>query len=257
MLSISRFAGALSMLGAAALLTIHCPAALAQRDPVAAAIRQQVLARAGGATHSRPRYFLVPFAFQDDHNSLGKAHTFATFERVVGRGSRALSEFTISWLPADFAQNTALSLMGSTRPGHDFTLDETLAFARELDVRVVCWGPYEITPDLYRAGVDRLAELRSGAIDYVENDHGHRARGEAINCMRAVSDLAGDRESFGGFLNTGIGVWGIKGTRHVLEHLAKHGSAWFVDPVDLDGYVDVPSGIALTAPPSHRGRARM
>src|SRR5438874_3921561 len=49
------------------------------------------------------------------------------------------------------------------------------------------WGPYEITGTLYQAALERVAELRSGQLKYVENDHGHRERGEDRKSTRLNS----------------------------------------------------------------------
>jgi hypothetical protein len=141
-----------------------------------------------GETH-----YLLMFGSQTIPNEPRYAHTFAVFVRESWPGPGAcpgnstLESHIISWLPQS----------GVVRPyalfaecGRNYSLDETLQFAHESCQRVSLWGPYQIDPELYHRGLERLAELDRGEIRYQANDavrHPHRV----CNCIRAVSAAAG------------------------------------------------------------------
>ena len=203
--------------------------------PTTNAVREMVLARAGDAAPDNPRFFMVPLCYQSRSNDPRKAHTFAAYFRVNGEGARMR---TISWLPADYAKTLRTSVSGGPVPGRNFSLDETLELASAAGVRVTVWGPYEVTPRLYHIALARAAELESGRYRFVANDKGYRERGVAINCMHAVSDLSGEHESYGGVFGTGLGMWGIPGTRHVLDFYRHHGTRWMMEPVEPGHYCD-------------------
>ena len=218
-----------------------------------AGIRRQMTGQSG------EHFFVVPFGYQSAINDAHHSHTFASYVRVSGRSMRW---FNISWLPDTFAADLKISVFGGPVTGKNFGLEETLDFARRGALRVGCWGPYEITPECYHAAERRIADLRSGRWKYIPNDHGKREREAACNCMHAVSDLNGELETYGGLLDIGIGYWGFKGTRHVVEHYAERGWASGVaaetyqvwKPVVSDE-ADRRNSASRSSPPSPRGRA--
>jgi hypothetical protein len=142
---------------------------------------------------------------------------------------RDFEAFTISWLPADFAENPHLCVFDGfgavivadwnkcpAVPGKSFDLPSTLKLAADAKVAVGMWGPYEISKPGFDLGVKRLRLLEKGEIKYRADDRGYRKRKEAINCFHAMASLD---ELFpdGGFLDTGLMMWGLNGTKQVLR----------------------------------------
>src|ERR1051325_1081241 len=93
------------------------------------------------------RYFMVVRAYQSPDNDVVKSHTFVSFYRAGELGNPKSNPPTISWLPA----SGTVYIFGSER-GRNFSLAQTLAIARRGGREVESWGPYEITPALYRSG---------------------------------------------------------------------------------------------------------
>lgn len=165
------------------------------------------------------RYFMVVFGYQTIPNRAVDSHTFAAF--YEGRdlewgGGRAPA--TISWLPA----TGIVRPLGRER-GRNFSLDETLAIARSRGYEVRAWGPYEITPSLYRAALGRIRVLESGRLLYKMIDGPFSPR--AVNCISAVSDIAGP-------LHTGTD-WGFAASGRVAAHFAP----WVMGFPRVDGAV--------------------
>lgn len=205
-------------------------------DPTIQRVREQILSSAGGGSPSRPRYFMCLFGYQADPNNPEYAHTFASYVRVTGQDASSMQWLSISWLPATFGRDLKVDVFGSEVPGRNYSLEETIAFTHRTGSRVATWGPYEITPQLYRAASQRVAALESGSFRYVPNDHGTRGSDQVVNCMHAVSDLDGHFEEYGGLFNSGLGIWGIRGTKHVLEYYRSRGTEWMLSPVDPDEF---------------------
>jgi hypothetical protein len=111
---------------------------------------------------------------------------------------------TISWLPS----TGVVSPFGIER-GRNFSLAQTLSTACRAGREIRSWGPYEITPELYRSALRRVALLRSGRIAYsmIDTEPG------ALNCIDAAGDIT--RTPF----DTGL-LWGFAASSEVVRHLS-------------------------------------
>ena len=218
-------------------------------EQVITRIKKKVLSRLGEGRNTRDRYFIIPFAFQNKGNDPAVSHSFMTVIRVLADdrqpkltpglhkrtiANRKFEAFTISWFPADFAENPNLCVFkgfgsricpkcNQCRPveGRSFTLEETLKLAVGFRNAVCMWGPYEITEQGFDLSVARLRLLEKGDIKYLADDRLTRMDHTAINCIRA---MAGLNELFpvGGLFGTGFRMWGINGTARVLlEYTSK------------------------------------
>jgi len=207
-------------------------------------IKAKVTARLGEGKNLHDRYFIVPFAYENKGNDAVFSHSFLSVIRVVADVNqpkfnpglkriaykgREFEAFTISWLPDDFPENPHLRLFEGPGamivpalnqcpafPGKSFDLPTTLKLAVGAKVAVAMWGPYEISKPGFDLGVKRLRLLETGTVKYRADDRGYRKRKEAINCFHA---MAGLDELFpdGGFLDTGLKMWGLNGTKQVLR----------------------------------------
>jgi hypothetical protein len=236
-------------------------------------IKDKVTARLGAGKNLHDRYFIVPFAYENKGNDAVFSHSFLSVIRVFADGSkpklsaglkkrvhqgREFEAFTISWLPDDFPENPHLRLFEGPGamifpslnqcpafPGKSFDLPTTLNLAVGAKVAVGMWGPYEISKPGFDLGIKRLRLLETGTIKYRADDRGYRKRKEAINCFHAMASLD---ELFpdGGFLDTGLNMWGLNGTKQVLREYTttatkKH---LLLQPVDIEkdiiGFVYAP-----------------
>jgi len=129
--------------------------------------------------------------------------------------------------------------------GKSFDLRSTLKLAVDAKVAVGMWGPYEISKPGFELGVKRLRLLEKGEIKYRADDRGYRKRKEAINCFHAMASLD-DLFPDGGFLDTGLKMWGLNGTKQVLREYTTKASnkGLLLEPVDIDkdviGFVYAP-----------------
>lgn len=227
-------------------------------------IRSKVSARLKAVPKSGLRYFLVPFAYQDAKNKAKQSHSFASIIRVgnnvpseevdtdyVDRKAK-VEAFTISWLPHDFMEDPNLCVFkgflaiifaknNECRPvvGKNHTLKETLDIAlfpptdpkQKLVRSVGMWGPYEISKEFFDKAVERRKFLRDGKIKYMADDRLTREDLTAFNCFHAIGDLQTGFPK-GGFLGTGLKMWGLNGTkRNLIEYKAK-ASKWLLESVD-------------------------
>src|SRR5215831_2987812 len=86
-------------------------------------IMGKVMTRLGEGTNTHDRYFIIPYAYQNKGNDPAFSHSFLSVIRVYADGTahnrtsglkeieykgRDFEAFTISWLPADFAENPHL-----------------------------------------------------------------------------------------------------------------------------------------------------
>ena len=233
----------------------------------------KLTARLGEGTNTRDRFFIIPYAYQNKGNDPAFSHSFITVIRVYADGTapkrtsgvkqiehkgRDFEAFTISWLPADFAENPHLCVFEGfgavivpdwnkcpAVPGKSFDLPSTLKLAVDAKVAVGMWGPYEISKPGFDLGVTRLRLLEKGEIKYRADDRGYRKRKEAINCFHAMASLD---ELFpeGGFLDTGLLMWGLNGTKQVLREYTTRATnkGLLLEPVDIDkdviGFVYAP-----------------
>ena len=124
--------------------------------------------RLGHGKHTRDRYFIVPFAYQNKRNDSEFSHSFISVIHLLPLGKqsglrsrlrrgrferRDFEAFTTSWLPYDFDTNPHLCVFdgfGSRIDpnrnkcpifvGRNFTLEETLKLAVKAKNAVAMWG---------------------------------------------------------------------------------------------------------------------
>jgi hypothetical protein len=225
-------------------------------------IKDKVAARLGEGVNKRDRYFIVPFAYQNERNNPAFSHSFLSVIRVLGDGkqpslksgfrrgqfkNRNFEAFTISWLPHDFDTNPDLCVFDGVGSrvdpklnkcpivvGRNFRLDQTLKLAVNEKVAVGMWGPYEIRKEAFDLGVKRKLLLDGGTIRYKADDRLARKDRVAINCFHAMAGLE-ELYPNGGFLGTGFRMWGIKGTARVLIEYTKsvRAKGLLLEPVDI------------------------
>lgn len=224
-------------------------------------IKSKITARLGEGKNTRDRYFIIPFAYENEGNQPGFSHSFMSVIRVLPDSkpskrtkgiatrsyhNREFQAFTISWLPHDFSTNPNLCVFkgfGSriipswnqcaATAGRDFTLEETLKLAVNAGNAVCMWGPYEIRKPGFELGVKRLRLLDGGTIKYLADDRITRKDRTAINCFHAMAGLY-ELYPNGGILGTGFKMWGINGTARVLlEYTDKANyNKLLLEPVD-------------------------
>jgi len=238
-------------------------------------IKAKVSACLGETRSVRDRYFMIPFAYQDRGNHPEQSHSFISVIRVLADNkqtkltpgleereykNREFEAFTISWLPQDFMSNPHLCVfdgVGSrffpaknncpVSPGRNFTLAETIQLAVDAKNAVAMWGPYEIQQGGFDLGVKRKNLLDGGTISYRADDRLYQKDKIAISCFHALTGLD---EPFpkGGFLGTGLKMWGINGTARVLIEYTKKAryKGLLLEPVDVKndryGFVYAPAG---------------
>jgi hypothetical protein len=238
-------------------------------------IKAKVSARLGETRSAHDRYFIIPFAYQDRGNHPENSHSFISVIRVLADNKqtkltpglekrkykdREFEAFTISWLPNDFMSSPHLCVfdgVGSrlfpaqnkcpVSPGRNFTLAETIKLAVDAKNAVAMWGPYEIQQGGFDLGVKRKNLLDGGTISYRADDRLYQKDKIAISCFHAMS---GFDEPFpkGGFLGTGLKMWGINGTARVLIEYTKKAryKGLLLEPVDAKndryGFVFAPAG---------------
>jgi hypothetical protein len=236
--------------------------------------RAKISARLGEASNPRDRYFIIPFAYQNDKNDPEFSHSFISVVRVLADNkqpkltpglktrsykNREFEAFTISWLPRDFLSNPHLCVFDGTgarlipekntcplSPGKNFTLEETLKLAVGDKSAVAMWGPYEIHKKGFDLGMKRKHLLDGGTIKYRADDRLYRKDNVAINCFHA---MAGLDEPFpnGGLFGTGFKMWGFNGTARVLIEYSKKAAykGLLLEPVDVKndryGFVYAPT----------------
>ncbi|MBA4019683.1 MAG: hypothetical protein C0483_21170 [Pirellula sp.] len=196
------------------------------------------------------RYFVIVFSYQDADNHVLKSHTFATFIKASNLGESAahsqqarLESQTISWLPAKFADTLHLSFFPTA--GKNFTLGETLKFARQLDVQVRHWGPLEIDAQLYHQAMLRSEQLASGEVRYQIYDSSKprtKRAANVVHCIDAVAETAGK-------LTLGT-IRGFEAGEQVAKHFQSHvtrpqSPAWLYDAVVRDAQTSLTPGTLL------------
>jgi hypothetical protein len=240
-------------------------------------IQTKILARLGEGPNTRDRYFMVPFAFENDGNDPEYSHSFITVIRVLADDKqpkltpgilkrtykdRNFEAFTISWLPNDFltthticvfkgfgARLVPLMNKAPLSVGRAYNLPETVSMAVYAKNALCMWGPYEIAKGGFDLGVRRLRLLEGGTIKYRADDRGLRKEEKAINCFHAMAGLDVQYPD-GGVLGTGFKTWGINGTARVLHEYTDREKykQLLLEPVDEQndryGFVYAPTRFA-------------
>ena len=134
------------------------------------------------------------------------SHTFASFYKGDDLAGGNFIPATISWLPS----TSKINVFGYER-GRNFSLTQTLVMACQAGREVNSWGPYEITPELYRRALRRIQLLNSGRVAYSMID----IVPGTMNCIDAVGDITPTP------LDTGIS-WGFAASSEVVRHLSPY-----------------------------------
>jgi hypothetical protein len=137
-------------------------------------------------------------------------------------------------------------------PGHNYTLDETIAMDAGRFVRY--WGPYPVTESFYDAAKARTEMLALGQTHYkmfvLSDDHrapaGRNEPGGAINCIMGVSDL-------GGYLNTGT-AYAVRASVRVLESFARFMIGFTADS-HIAGLMRIPQRLGDQASPGFMNKS--
>jgi hypothetical protein len=237
-------------------------------------IKANIAPRLGKGPLNHDRYFIIPFAYQDNGNHPEHSHSFVTVIRVFAENKEPkltpglktgtyegwdFEAYNISWLPADFMSNPHLCVFEGfgaqlfpkmnqcpISPGHNFSLEETIKLAANEKDAVAMWGPYEIAKPGFDLGVKRKALLDGGTIKYRADDRLYQKDKIAISCFHAMASLD-EIYPKGGFLDTGFEMWGFNGTARVLIEYTKKASnkGLLLDPVDVKndryGFVYAPT----------------
>jgi hypothetical protein len=237
-------------------------------------IKARISARLGEGRNTRDRYFIIPFAYQNDGNDPEFSHSFISVIRVFADDkqprltaglkkrrykNREFEAFTISWLPRDFMANPHLCVFEGTgarlfpgandcplSPGRNFTLEETIKLGANVKNAVAMWGPYEIRQKGFDLAVERKRLLDRGTIKYRADDRLYRRDRVAINCFHAMAGLD-ELYPNGGLFGTGFKMWGLNGTARVLiEYTGKASrKGLLLEPVDVKkdryGFVYAPA----------------
>jgi hypothetical protein len=156
------------------------------------------------AADTHGRYFMVVRAYQSPNNDVVKAHAFVSFYK--GNELAVKTPPTISWLPA----SGNVHIFGSER-GRNYSLAQTLALAHRGGREIKSWGPYEITPELYRSGLRRIQLLRSGRVTYSMLG----AAPASMNCIDAAGNLTRTP------LDIGL-LWGFAASSEVVHHFSPY-----------------------------------
>jgi hypothetical protein len=237
-------------------------------------IKSKISIRLGERRNTHDRYFIIPFAYQNEDNSPEFSHSFLSVIRVLADNkqpnltpglkkgkyrNRDFEAFTISWLPRDFLSNPHLCVFrgpGSRAipekntcpilPGRNFSLEETIELAANDKLAVAMWGPYEIDKRGFDLVVGRKRLLDGGTIRYRADDRLYRKDKLAINCFHAMAGLDNLFPS-GGLFGTGFKMWGFNGTARVLIEYRERarGKGILLEPVDVKsdryGFVYAPA----------------
>ena len=230
-------------------------------EQIVSRIKAKIGTRLGEGTNTCDRYFIIPFASQNDGNDPAFSHSFISVIRVSEDGkqpelirgdkrqkhkNREFEAFTISWLPRDFLTNPHFFVFEgfcsflfprmNTCPlsiGRVFKLEETIKFSVDAKNAVCMWGPYEIAKGGFDLVVKRRRLLNEGNIRYRADDRVYRKKLIAVNCFHALEDLA-NLSRDGGIFDTGFKIWGINGTARALAEYTKKPQfrEFLLEPVD-------------------------
>jgi hypothetical protein len=171
-----------------------------------------------GSAEAAEKYFAHFFAFEDGKHRPEDCHTFVEFIRAEiqpGVPPIILQRDLISWLPA----NSVVRVRAvRAELGRNHTLEETLALVDSRGLRLMSWGPYEMTPRAYGLALARKAELESGVIDYKAIDVFTIANRSA-NCMHAAAEIDPQAKRIGEYNIK----YGDDATRQVIRYYVRRG----------------------------------
>jgi hypothetical protein len=164
------------------------------------------------AENSNEQYHVILWACQREDDAPRFTHTWATFIKSRKADSSEADpkldeRFTISWMPA----SGVIPVLVTVR-GQNYTLRQSLNWARQEHCRVSAWGPIAIRKELYDLAKQRKAVLESGVLSYKMIDNPVRPN-KGTNCIHAITDMVP-----GELLDTGT-ARGEEATRMVAEFL--------------------------------------
>src|SRR5262245_9420720 len=136
--------------------------------------------RSSADEEDRANYHVLLFASEREGNPPRFSHTWATFVKSTRKDSEkpTLDEaVTISWLPGSGVIPPLAAV-----PGRNFSLPETLDWARQQNARIAAWGPIPIQKELYYLARQRKEVLESGRLAYKMID-GRVRPDRGTNCI--------------------------------------------------------------------------
>jgi hypothetical protein len=164
----------------------------------------------------KANYHVILFACEREGNPPRFSHTWATFVKSTQNGAAesgtpSLDEtITISWMPASGVIPALFTVTG-----RNYSLEESLTWARQNNARIAAWGPIPIRQELFDRARDRREVLERGVLAYKMLDAPVRPD-RGTNCIHAVTDLVP-----GPLLDTGL-AHGEEATRMVAEHFREY-----------------------------------
>jgi hypothetical protein len=231
----SRF-GRLACFGLFVMLAPGCAARAIRPPTPAAELDRAAINFAAPDEH----FYVLIFASQRHLRRPAYSHTWATVVRAVDRPGQcpAVDQVdTISWLPATLKIRV---LRPCVEPGTNFSMHESIVYAKANRERVSMWGPYECQPSLYRRFLVQKEFIDSGQIGYQCNDNvGEAARkGNGCCCIHAITDM--DPEYGRG--NYPLLWYGDPASEHIVNRIHQVGALlhpeveddWLLDPLGLN-----------------------
>jgi hypothetical protein len=193
-----------------------------------------------------PKYYAVFYTYQDGENHVMKSHTFATFIKATDNvAAKSMWEaHDVSWLPAKFADTLKLSFFPTA--GKNYSVADTLKFARRLGVEVRTVGPIEIDAELYAAAVRQTEKLAAGSIRYKLYDSSKSgvlgAKAKVLHCIDAIGNITGEMHSGS--------VRGHASAERLVAHFRDHvkseqAPAWIAEAVAKRAGISAQGGTLL------------
>jgi hypothetical protein len=191
-------------------------------------------------TPPNERYYIIVFGSQSTPKIPRLTHTWATIIKATwnaGQPEPALTEYTISWMPATLHIRT-FSLR--TEPGVNLRMHESIEIMQGKGQRVSMWGPYEVRPRGYLRFLIQKEFMESGRVGYQCVDKRGEAGkcGAGCDCIHAITDMDPefDRTRYP------LRWYGDAGSEHIVQQIASRGltvhgmqvEEWLVPRLGLD-----------------------
>jgi len=186
-------------------------------------------------------YFMTVFGSECHSLRLQRAHTFASFIKATGCGddwdSYRLEVYTMSWLPRT-GEVRVWCLV--PEEGDNYSLQETLDWARVENAAVKKWGPFRIDEATWECALHRIGVLENDLLKYQAFDPFRRT--SITNCIHAVSGV--DRND--GRIRFPLIRVGCAASRHIAEVFCENGLCHREESLGYS-WVDRRMGITETA----------
>jgi hypothetical protein len=139
------------------------------------------------------RFYVLIFGSESHPKLLKYTHTWATFVRAVGDGKDpdhcTLYQHTISWLPRTLNVRVWSPF---PEPGVNLDLYQSLQVVLANNERVILWGPFVITPELYNRSIRIWQIVNSGIVQYRAIDsEADLLISDCIHAVAAVDPIFG------------------------------------------------------------------